>query len=427
MTGVYLYILKIKGYLKMSSYQSPNSPNVQIGSLLGFMKSASDIQSHPKKIRYSESVTVRPGQVFRITFPKVADDMLDCASPRLRFTFELTGGQPVGGATVECIDNRTVQSLFNRIRVISGSNVIADLNDAAALFSFMNHAETKTNDSVFERYQVGNRGRIERASLPRTKEYVCNIMPKGSILNCDACLPLSRMNDLHVEFTMQAAEKCLYSDSPESKLSYNLSNVEMLATYYRSASLSQYFNASPVSFHVHDFSHRYSTVLSQNSLVRFQSSHSSLDGIVTFLQLASVKNGGLSQLDKVDLCVNPIKDTDLYINNQLYYEEPVNSNEQRWLEATSMYECLKTSEWFDFRYNTTRHFIFNRLISTAAKHQGSLISGTRTSQLNTDITLRLNLTAPPEEPVIATSFLISSVLIYLDKTSGARGDLKIQY
>lgn len=401
-----------------------NKANVGIGNLLGFTKSATDLQAFPKKIRYQESTTVNPGQTWRLTFPKVQDDCLDCSTIRLRFKLSLTGKQ--AGET-EIVDNRDIRTLFGRIRVISGSSCIADVTDAATIFSFLNHVNTSTNDSKYQRYLSGNDEVPDRNFYPDTREYITTLMPIGSLLNSESCIPLSRCNDLHVEFTMNTAAKCLFSTADVPTFSYNLSDVEILCTYIRSASLSSYFNSNPISYHVVDYSYRYSTILSQNALLRFQSSATSLDAIVTFLQDSAVKNGDIKTQFKFDLCVNPIANNDLFINNTLYYEEPVDSNEQRWEELTSIFPKIEDSEWFDRSYQTTKHLIGTRLMSTSEKFQKALLSGKKTSAFNTDITLRLNLTAPPATPLVASSFLISSVLIYLDQSSGNRGDLRIQY
>ena len=56
--------------------------------------------------------------------------------------------------------------------------------------------------------------------------------------------------------------------------------------------------------------------------------------------------------------------------------------------------------------------------------QAEISSGKKTSNLNSDIVLKLDLTATPAESIRADSYLMSDALIYLD---GQKGDLKIKY
>ena len=60
-----------------------------ISDLVGYAKTSSDLESRPMRIRYNEAQQVNSGQYFRMTFPRVADDMLDLRSIRLRFNLNL--------------------------------------------------------------------------------------------------------------------------------------------------------------------------------------------------------------------------------------------------------------------------------------------------------------------------------------------------
>jgi len=64
---------------------------VSISELVGFAKTSSDLESRPIKIRYNESQTIASGQYFRMTFPKIADDLLDLRTIRLRYNLNLLG------------------------------------------------------------------------------------------------------------------------------------------------------------------------------------------------------------------------------------------------------------------------------------------------------------------------------------------------
>jgi hypothetical protein len=117
----------------------------------------------------------------------------------------------------------------------------------------------------------------------------------------------------------------------------------------------------------------------------------------------------------------------MFINGQLFYEEDISSPFERWVHMKSVYPDIKNSEFFDSeKYGTNGHVICNRLAS--APHRFThLLSGTKTSSLNSDVVLKLDLVATPPETLVTTSFLTASALVYLDPVTGGRGDLKIRY
>jgi hypothetical protein len=97
-----------------------NGRDAKISDLLGISKQASDLFASQVKVRYTESTSVGSGRFLRILFPKRSNDaMLDCRSIRMRFTFRMTSTDSAirpASSDIRCI--------INRIRVLSGSNVI---------------------------------------------------------------------------------------------------------------------------------------------------------------------------------------------------------------------------------------------------------------------------------------------------------------
>jgi len=52
-------------------------PQASIDQLVGFAKTASDLEARKIKVRYQVSNSVPSGAYFRQTFPKIADDIVE--------------------------------------------------------------------------------------------------------------------------------------------------------------------------------------------------------------------------------------------------------------------------------------------------------------------------------------------------------------
>jgi len=114
----------------------------------------------------------------------------------------------------------------------------------------------------------------------------------------------------------------------------------------------------------------------------------------------------------------------LHVNNQLFYEQSVDSSEQAFTHFLNSFPQLVTSEYFDTGYNTTKHLICVDMSAAPAAFQSEISSGKRTSSLNSDIVLKIDFAGEPPSTLRADSYLLSDALIYLD---GQKGDLKIKY
>ena len=390
-----------------------------ISDLVGYAKQSSDLESHPMRIRYNESQVVNAGQYFRMTFPKVADDMLDLRSIRMRATIAITSTDPT------CFfDVSDIRAVFNRMRCLSGSQVLMDISELSLLFQTEALIETSLNDNLYEKYLTGRETPANRQAFPKTREYIFSIAPLGSLLNTDALLPLSRLSDTHVEFWLETPQRVLYSGFDKSP-TFRLEQVELLCDYIRSPSISQYFASNPLSFHVTDYSHRYNALLTLQSLARFSSAHTSLNKILTIMR-PQTRVSGFDIFDKMgNWC--PGTDTreyNVHVNNQLFYEQAVDSTEQAFLHFARAFPMLCKSAHFDQGFNTNKHLICVDVTAAPAAFQKEISSGKRTANLNSDIVLKIEFTDTPAEAIRADSYLMSDALIYLD---GMKGDLKIRY
>lgn len=393
------------------------SQRASIQDLIGTLKSGTDLESRPVRIRYTESTEVKSGNFMRLTFPRIADDMLDCRSVRLKFNLNLPANQ--------FIDSRDIRSIFNRVRIVSGSTVLFDLSSASQYFNIENAIKTDVNDTGMSRYLTGNVDLTTRTEYPASREYICTVTPENCLLNSDSLLPLSRMSSLHLELYLENASAVNYAEFALVGQSFSISNVEMLCTYIRSSSLSSYFNSNALSFHTVDISSRYSTILSQKHLCRLSSSHTSLTRILTVLKRMSLANNKASN-DRFTTFYSGehVLSYNLLKNSTRHFEVDVDSVEQAFLHLQDCFPDVKTAEYFTALYRTDRHIIAVNLQSAPSAFNDVLVSGIKTSSLNTDITLELTLDAAPTESIVAESFLFSDAIISLSATGG---DLQIRY
>jgi hypothetical protein len=225
------------------------------------------------------------------------------------------------------------------------------------------------------------------------------------------------------EIWLETPSRCLTSASDGSP-SYNISDIELLCTYIRSPSISAYFNASPLSFHVRDFSHRYSNVLNQQSLIRWSSAHTSLNKVLTVLR-PQANVGSVDYQGKFENFYSGeyTQSWNAFINNVLFFEEDVNSQPESWQQLTSAFPSAKNSQYFDSAFNSTKN-VFALNVQAAPHFHEHITSGVKTSNLNSDVVMRINFTDTPDAPLRSDSYLYSDALIYLD---GARGDLKVKF
>src|SRR5438045_2406434 len=100
-----------------------------VEELIGKAQIVGDLQSVRHKIRYNDSPTITNNQVVRIRFPRYDDRFLD-----LRNIFFCAFVQGVSADPNACLDGQTIQTIIDRIRVLSGSVVLCDIGEAALLY-----------------------------------------------------------------------------------------------------------------------------------------------------------------------------------------------------------------------------------------------------------------------------------------------------
>jgi hypothetical protein len=89
-----------------------------------------------------------------------------------------------------------------------------------------------------------------------------------------------------------------------------------------------------------------------------------------------------------------------------------------------VFEGVKSSENFA-NYDSTHFVLGNKLSAAPSDFDKYLTSGKKSSSMNSDISVKLNLFDVPSSPIVATTYMISTVLMQLD--AGGRGDIRVTY
>ena len=388
--------------------------------LLGSLKSTSDIRSSPVIIRYNDSTSVQAPNVFRMTFPKRSNDaMLDCRSIRLRFNLNITGA----GST-HILAGNDVRSIFSRVRVLSGSTVISDINQYAEICCFEANLLTSSNSASYENYLRGREDSTARAAYPNGREYICTLAPEKTLLNSDCCLPLSRCSDLIVEFSLNSPTLALAATTFDPACTFSISNIEILCNYLTSDSLSNYFNQNGLRLTLTDISYRYNVLMTQEALLRLSSSHTSLNHTVTLMRLQSdVTTGtGLNRLTTFYSGANRVS-FNVLINNSLLFERDI-TLAQTWRFLIDIYPEAKVAQYFNSLFGTTRNVLCLDYTGAPASFRHQVSSGTQTSATNSDIVIKVNFADTPASALRADTYLFSDCVVYQDVNGR---DLKIKF
>jgi hypothetical protein len=164
--------------------------------------------------------------------------------------------------------------------------------------------------------------------------------------------------------------------------------------------------------------------LAQTELLRLSSSVTSLDSIVTLFRYQSLINGGMSSIEKHSTSVNIVSASNVYINSQLFREVDTDSTEEHFTNFKDVFPHVCSSENFE-DFDTNYFVLGNKLSAAPADFDKYLTSGKKSSAMNSDISVKLNLYTVPSSAIVATTFMISTVLMQLE--AGGRGDIRVTY
>jgi hypothetical protein len=392
----------------------------------------SDLESEQIKVRYNEATSVSgsAGTKILLKFPKIPGKFLNLASLKLHFTVATSGDS--------YFDAHSYQSVFQRVRVLSSSNVLMDVTEWGTLYTTIKH--TKTNVNVENKQSRLNEGifanTTEAVAAAGGTKRVSLCFPHGTLLNCDSLLPLDKISGhFQIEWYLQDPKKILFSPTNDATVNYTMSDIMVICDYISSPSLSSYFNGAGVNFHVSNWSHRYQPVGDAKAVLRIPSSFTSLSKLLVLIRDQSRvdSTNTLSTADRQQSFISyrDVQELQFYSSNVPIWSEPIlNQNVDTELFDQTL-KCFPEIAHSTFHNDVTASQtqlgsvpIGINLQSAPAKFHEQLISGLKSSSHVSDLYGVMSWASGVQYAnFAATVFLENDAKIYLDQN----GSLQIEF
>lgn len=390
----------------------PETKVVSVGELVGKVSANSDLRVVHNRNRYLTSTSVGPNSFFRMVVPRVSPNaLLDCRGIRMRCQFAITSTD----ADI-CVDNNLFTP-FQRIRILSGSTVLMDINNLNTLMVSLYNAQQNSSISAYEQSMIGDGNLATRQGwADASKEFLFPFLPDRTVLRGDHLFDVNNTSDLVIEFYTCAANVLLYSPAVDTAATYTLSNIEILSSYIESPSLADYFRSNPMSLTVSDWSARYQTISDTISQVRLSSSSTSLNGFLSLMRAQNVESSIGTQNKQTVTNALTLQSVNLLVNQQYFFDEPIGSLEQMMNELQHFLPKAEQATWFTSAWSSTRYMTGIRVSAAPSRFSDSLTSGIKTAALNNEIVLQLTFGSAPAAQRVDT-WLQSDVILYRDPST----------
>ena len=393
---------------------------MSITDLCGSLKSFSDLKKHPVKVRYTESTELKAGAFFRMTLSRHSDAngpwFLDCRKVFLRFKFKITEASTSGITHFNWIDSPTAAGVFDRIKIVCGSTVIADIQNHSLLVTMLeNIHHSNTTESLALRSLRGHGTLDQRKSWGRNdnQEYIIPVCPIGCLLNSKCVLNLNGMNDIHIEFYLGTAQSVLAYEPGVGVLgTYSLYDAELHSTYLSSKSIQSFFSSNPVAISCTDFSYRYNSVSGMTNMLKISSSYTSLNSIIGYFRSADTLNA-TQEKRRFGYNSAVVSSMQMFVNNIAIYDIALSGIPQLFREFLEAFPDVEMSDYYTDFALATQFLICVNLRASPKEFHSAITSGTSTSTLNSDLCLQLNLaTNLSGMDAALESFLCADVILH---------------
>jgi hypothetical protein len=400
-----------------------------LNELVGSVKVSTDLSSEQVRIRYNEATTVigQNGRKIQLSFPKIPGKCLDLSRIRLDFTIDTSSDSQM--------DVYSYNALFQRIVVKSSSTVLMDINDYGLLASTLAQTSTTVNTNYNDRLTQGLFMSSAEAKTAAVSNRVSLQFIPGTILNCDALLPLDRVSGMMtLELFIQDPRKVLYSPSNDILSNFSLSDIQLICEYISSPSLTQYYNTQPINFSVQNWTHRFQQTADRKTILRLPSAYNSLSRVMVCIRSQNVVDSlnDCNQPDRQQKCMSyeHLSELQLYVNNKPFFSEPLSDGRlltELWHESKNAFPQLSTSVYYS---NTKGYsqvggcpFIGLNLNNAPCKFKG-IVSGLKTSNMVSDIYMAINWSTSILSTVYlaATCFLDNDARVYQDSSGSLQID-----
>jgi len=135
----------------------PETKQVSVSELVGRVSANSDLRVIHNRNRYLTSTSVGPNSFFRMVVPRVSPNaLLDARGIRMRLQMAITSSD--AGVAVDA----NFFAPFSRIRILSGSTVLFDVNNLNLLMVSLYNAQQNSSISAYEQSMIGEFGNTTR-------------------------------------------------------------------------------------------------------------------------------------------------------------------------------------------------------------------------------------------------------------------------
>ena len=312
---------------------------------------------------------------------------------------------------------------FQSVRVLCGTKVVVDINNAALLNSIDYNSMQNSTISAFEQSITGDTAlTTKQAAADGVKECMITMFPPNTFLNGEHLLDLNNMADLTLEFPTLRNNQYLFSPANDTTASYQLSNIQIEYPYIFSASLTAHFRAFPMSFTCYDYTYSYDTAALASTQLQIPSSKSLLNGLIFVMRNVFIENDFKSQTKMTRFNSNNLANMNLLINQVQFFDENVDS--LLFQELCHFVPEARDATYFNSAYNTTRFLLEVRLAAARPAFREAITSGVKTASLNNNIIIQLNFAAAPSTLQRCDIFLQSDYIVSLTPNSR---EIEIKY
>ena len=392
-----------------------------LNELVGEQKMKSDIKSIPFRHRYLQSQVVGPAQsngYIRFTLPRANAGYLDVSTLRFR-----------GLLNVDTVDasarlaGHDASILIDRVRVVAGSSVIFD-QEHNQLISNSTNANFDVTDIDYQNYERAlsdypqDQSRISQVQTAHTADRICifRLGPQGSFLNQNALIPLEGMKDvLHIDLYFSNPSECFLSTDTALTYTFQKPELNWMALY--SQSLDMHYSRSVVSYHSTNYGHRYNQIQSGTSQVNLSipSNSSNVSGIITFVRDQALNTGSDITKEKLENCfynATEYEQSDFRVATKSIYDEPLGPDiNEYYAQLHHQFPEISTSRHITpvgFQGNQFIHAV--NLSGAPTQYTRNLVSGVRSSILNTDMHLQIRFKNPTTVTLQLDHYVISDVV-----------------
>ena len=220
---------------------------------------------------------------------------------------------------------------------------------------------------------------------------------------------------LHIDLYFSNPSECFLSTDTALSYSFQKAELNWMALY--SQSLDMHYSRSVVTYHSQNYSHRYNQIQSGTSQVNLAipSNSSNVSGILTFTRNQALNTGSDITQEKLENCfyhATEYDQSDFRIATKSIYDEPLGPDINEYYQQLhhQFPEISRSRHMTPSGFQTDQFIHAVNLSGAPVQYNKNLVSGVRSSVLNTDMHLQLRFKSPTTVTLQLDHYVISDVV-----------------